>query len=200
MQRSTTTASPQGRRTRCISSSALKYSDKELALICDYLQKTSEISQRELTKAIAANRSRTADVSKWPCARPNIVGLRMVGSYELQRAIERALARKMNLNDGRDLTIIDLLEALLRTEETNPGVKGAELRRKVEDLPQSEALLHEVAVLHWLGGFHETAIAKYLAIGEEVVQQEVKRTREIFFPNAMAYRRTRRLGTEQASK
>jgi len=42
---------------------AEQYSDKELALICDYLQKTSEISQRELTKAIAANRSRTPDAA-----------------------------------------------------------------------------------------------------------------------------------------
>ena len=40
-----------------------QYSDKELALICDYLQKTSEISERELAKAIAANRSRTPDAT-----------------------------------------------------------------------------------------------------------------------------------------
>jgi DNA-binding MarR family transcriptional regulator len=45
---------------------AEQYSDKELALICDYLQKTSEISQSELTKAIAANRSRTPDVALAP--------------------------------------------------------------------------------------------------------------------------------------
>ena len=40
-----------------------QYSDKELALICDYLRKTSEISERELAKAIAANRSRTPDAT-----------------------------------------------------------------------------------------------------------------------------------------
>ncbi len=34
------------------------YSDEELRLICDYLEKTSAISQQELAKLIAANRSR----------------------------------------------------------------------------------------------------------------------------------------------
>jgi len=48
---------------------AEEYSDKELALICDYLQKTSEISQRELVKAIAANRSRTLDAAPTPSRR-----------------------------------------------------------------------------------------------------------------------------------
>lgn len=35
-----------------------KYSDRDLRLICDYMEKTSEVSQRELTKFIAAHRSR----------------------------------------------------------------------------------------------------------------------------------------------
>ncbi len=50
---------------------AERYSDKELALICDYLQKTSEVSERELAKAIAANRSRTpeAEPARPPRAR-----------------------------------------------------------------------------------------------------------------------------------
>jgi DNA-binding MarR family transcriptional regulator len=34
-----------------------EYSDDDLQLICDYMQKTSEVSQRELAKVIAANRS-----------------------------------------------------------------------------------------------------------------------------------------------
>jgi DNA-binding MarR family transcriptional regulator len=45
---------------------AEQYSDKELALICGYLQEASEVSQRELTKAIAANRSRTPDAAPAP--------------------------------------------------------------------------------------------------------------------------------------
>jgi hypothetical protein len=48
---------------------AEQYSDKELAPICDYMQKTSEISERELTKAIAANRSRTPDAAPRPSRR-----------------------------------------------------------------------------------------------------------------------------------
>jgi DNA-binding MarR family transcriptional regulator len=35
-----------------------QYSDTELQLICDYLVKASEASERELAKAIAANRTR----------------------------------------------------------------------------------------------------------------------------------------------
>jgi DNA-binding MarR family transcriptional regulator len=35
-----------------------RYSDKELQLICGYLEKASETSQRELAEVIAANRSR----------------------------------------------------------------------------------------------------------------------------------------------
>jgi DNA-binding MarR family transcriptional regulator len=35
-----------------------KYSDKELQLICDYLEKTSEASQRELAKLVKANRAK----------------------------------------------------------------------------------------------------------------------------------------------
>jgi DNA-binding MarR family transcriptional regulator len=34
-----------------------QYSDDQLQLICEYLQKSSEVSQRELAKVIAANRS-----------------------------------------------------------------------------------------------------------------------------------------------
>jgi DNA-binding MarR family transcriptional regulator len=34
-----------------------KYNDTELQLICDYLEKTSEISEQELAKLIQANRS-----------------------------------------------------------------------------------------------------------------------------------------------
>lgn len=34
-----------------------QYSDEQLQLICEYLQKTSEISQREMAKVIAENRS-----------------------------------------------------------------------------------------------------------------------------------------------
>jgi DNA-binding MarR family transcriptional regulator len=48
---------------------AEQYSDKELALICDYMQKTSEISERELAKAIAANRSRTPAAAPLPSRR-----------------------------------------------------------------------------------------------------------------------------------
>jgi DNA-binding MarR family transcriptional regulator len=33
------------------------YSDSQLRLICDYLEKTSELSQRELARVIAANRA-----------------------------------------------------------------------------------------------------------------------------------------------
>ncbi len=35
-----------------------RYSDQQLQLICDYLEKTSEVSQRQLAQIIAANRSR----------------------------------------------------------------------------------------------------------------------------------------------
>jgi DNA-binding MarR family transcriptional regulator len=35
-----------------------EYSDSELQLICEYLEKTCETSQRELAKVIAANRAR----------------------------------------------------------------------------------------------------------------------------------------------
>lgn len=35
-----------------------EYSDKELRLICDYMEKTSRVSEGELAKVIAANRSR----------------------------------------------------------------------------------------------------------------------------------------------
>ncbi len=34
-----------------------QYSDNDLQLICEYLEKTSEVSERELAKVIAANRS-----------------------------------------------------------------------------------------------------------------------------------------------
>ncbi len=36
-----------------------QYSDEQLRLICDYLEKTSEISQRELAKTVAANRTQS---------------------------------------------------------------------------------------------------------------------------------------------
>jgi len=39
---------------------AAHYSDEELALICGYLEKTSEISERELANLIKANRPRKA--------------------------------------------------------------------------------------------------------------------------------------------
>jgi DNA-binding MarR family transcriptional regulator len=48
---------------------AEQYSDKELALICDYMQKTSEISERELAKAIAANRARAPEAPQAAPAR-----------------------------------------------------------------------------------------------------------------------------------
>jgi DNA-binding MarR family transcriptional regulator len=35
-----------------------QYGEKELQLICDYLEKTSEVTERELANLIAANRSR----------------------------------------------------------------------------------------------------------------------------------------------
>jgi DNA-binding MarR family transcriptional regulator len=35
-----------------------QYSEKDLRLICEYMEKASEISERELTKMIAASRSR----------------------------------------------------------------------------------------------------------------------------------------------
>jgi len=35
-----------------------QYSDKDLQLICDYMEKTSELSERELSKLIAANAER----------------------------------------------------------------------------------------------------------------------------------------------
>ena len=36
---------------------AEQYGDKELKLICDYLERSSEVSERELAKVISANRS-----------------------------------------------------------------------------------------------------------------------------------------------
>jgi DNA-binding MarR family transcriptional regulator len=38
-----------------------QYGDKELQLICDYLEKTSQVSEQELAHMIAANRSNQAD-------------------------------------------------------------------------------------------------------------------------------------------
>lgn len=35
-----------------------QYSDKELRLICDYLRKTSEVSEKEMARLIAANRAK----------------------------------------------------------------------------------------------------------------------------------------------
>jgi DNA-binding MarR family transcriptional regulator len=43
-----------------------QYNEKDLQLICEYLEKTSEVSQRELTKMVAANESRIAKSASSP--------------------------------------------------------------------------------------------------------------------------------------
>jgi DNA-binding MarR family transcriptional regulator len=43
-----------------------RYSDGELQLICDYLEKTSEVSERELAEMIAANRSQSSQAKSSP--------------------------------------------------------------------------------------------------------------------------------------
>jgi DNA-binding MarR family transcriptional regulator len=45
-----------------------QYDDKQLELICDYLEKTSELSERQLAKAIAANRGNARKGSRSPRA------------------------------------------------------------------------------------------------------------------------------------
>jgi DNA-binding MarR family transcriptional regulator len=45
---------------------AEQYGDKELQLICDYLVKACEVSERELANMITANRSRPAQVESSP--------------------------------------------------------------------------------------------------------------------------------------
>ncbi len=47
-----------------------QYGDDELQLICDYLEKTSELSERELGKVIAANRSQSSPAKSQPSPRP----------------------------------------------------------------------------------------------------------------------------------
>ena len=47
-----------------------QYGDEELQLICDYLEKTSEVSERELANMIAANRSQSSQVKSTPSPRP----------------------------------------------------------------------------------------------------------------------------------
>jgi DNA-binding MarR family transcriptional regulator len=47
-----------------------RYSNLELRLICDYLEKTSEVSERELAKMIAAHRSQSAQVKSSPSRTP----------------------------------------------------------------------------------------------------------------------------------
>lgn len=41
-----------------------QYSDKELQLICEYLERTFEVSERELTRIVAGNRSRSAGLKE----------------------------------------------------------------------------------------------------------------------------------------
>jgi DNA-binding MarR family transcriptional regulator len=43
-----------------------QYSDRQLQLICDYLEKTSEVSERELAKMISANRTRSSPAKATP--------------------------------------------------------------------------------------------------------------------------------------
>ena len=47
-----------------------QYGDKELQLICDYLEKASEVSERELANMIAANRSQSSQARSTPSPRP----------------------------------------------------------------------------------------------------------------------------------
>src|SRR5271166_3988808 len=47
-----------------------RYSNFELRLICDYLEKTAEASERELAKMIAANRSQSAQAKSSPSRTP----------------------------------------------------------------------------------------------------------------------------------
>jgi DNA-binding MarR family transcriptional regulator len=45
---------------------AKQYPNKKLQLICDYLEKTCEISESELAKMMAANRTRTSEEKSMP--------------------------------------------------------------------------------------------------------------------------------------
>ncbi len=47
-----------------------QYGDEELHLICDYLEKISEVSERELANMVAANRSQSAQAKSPPSPRP----------------------------------------------------------------------------------------------------------------------------------
>ena len=47
-----------------------QYGDEELRLICDYLEKTSELSERELSRMIAANRIQSSQAKSPPPSRP----------------------------------------------------------------------------------------------------------------------------------
>jgi DNA-binding MarR family transcriptional regulator len=46
-----------------------EYGDRELQLICSYLEKTTEVSERELTKMITANRLRSSEAKPPPSSR-----------------------------------------------------------------------------------------------------------------------------------
>jgi hypothetical protein len=46
-----------------------EYGDDELELICDYLERTSEVSERELASMIAANRMRSSKANTPPSSR-----------------------------------------------------------------------------------------------------------------------------------
>jgi DNA-binding MarR family transcriptional regulator len=48
---------------------AEQYGNDELRLICDYLERTSEVSERELAKIIAANRAQSAQAKSRPSPR-----------------------------------------------------------------------------------------------------------------------------------
>jgi len=47
-----------------------QHGDEELQLICDYLEKISEVSERELANMVAANRSQSAQAKSPPSPRP----------------------------------------------------------------------------------------------------------------------------------
>jgi DNA-binding MarR family transcriptional regulator len=46
-----------------------EYDDEELQLICSYLEKTSEVSERELANMISANRLRSSEAKSTPSSR-----------------------------------------------------------------------------------------------------------------------------------
>jgi DNA-binding MarR family transcriptional regulator len=49
---------------------AEQYGDEELRLICDYLERTSEVSECELAKIIAANRAQSSQAKSTSAPRP----------------------------------------------------------------------------------------------------------------------------------